>query len=282
MLFYLLVFISTLLVNRLALKNTWKPFYQLLEFLDDFRLDDKTVPDLTETRIKEFRLLNNSVLKLLRTNVDMYAKQKHFIENASHELQTPLAIGLNKLELLAGDGDLSGEQVSKIGEIIESLRRLSGLSKSLLLLSKIENRQFISKEKVNFDDLIGRILRDFSDFAAFKELNVSYQKEASWVHIMNSDLAEILVMNLVKNAIVHNTRGGILQIVLHANDFIIENDSEEASLEAAGLFRRFIKRSGNKQSTGLGLAIVKAIADESGLVITYSYTQRHVFTITAN
>ena len=113
--FFLLLLLSTLLVNRFALKNTWKPFYRLLQYLDDFRLDGRQLPELSETRIREFRLLNASVLNLLKTNVDVYTRQKHFIENASHELQTPLAIAINKLELFTGEIDLSRDQVRIIG-----------------------------------------------------------------------------------------------------------------------------------------------------------------------
>jgi signal transduction histidine kinase len=277
--FYLLLFLSTLLVNNFALKNTWKPFYRLLKYLDDFRLDKEKLPDLSETRIREFRLLNESVQNLLKTNVKIYNSQKQFIENASHELQTPLAIGINKLEMLAGDQELSGEQVRKIGEIIEVLRRLSGLNKSLLLLSKIENKQFIATEEIDFDDLFRRILDDFSDFTAFKELKISYQKEEPWKYTMNRDLAEMLVLNLVKNAIIHNRQGGEIGIHLHATSFVIENTCDEPSLDPDNLFQRFKKKSKNKSSTGLGLAIVKAITDESGLGIDYSYNTKHTFTV---
>jgi signal transduction histidine kinase len=253
----------------------------LLSYLDEFKLDSRNIPELSETRIREFRLLNSSVQKLLEANVDSYSKQKQFIENASHELQTPLAIAINKLELLAGESKLSGDQVSKIGEIIDALRRLSGLNKSLLLFSKIENKQFTAQERVHFDDLFSRILRDFKDFTEYKELNIAYSKDSPWSYSMNADLAEMLVMNLVKNAIVHNYQGGDIHICLQSSGFVIENTSTEPPLLPEQLFLRFRKKSENKQSTGLGLAIVKAIAEESGLEIAYSYEGRHMFAVKA-
>jgi signal transduction histidine kinase len=277
--FYLLLFLSTLLVNHFALRNTWKPFYRLLNYLDEFRLDQKKLPDLSTTRISEFNLLNESVLKLLKTNVDIYSSQKQFIENASHELQTPLAIGINKLELLAGDEDLSQDQLRKIGEIIEAFRRLSGLNRSLLLLSRIENKQFITSEPVDFDDLISRVLGDFSDYSEYKDLNIKYRKNDPWKFTMNKDLAEILVMNLVKNAIVHNHPEGDVSIILNSTGFVIENSSEGNSLERDQLFQRFSNKQSSKSSTGLGLAIVKAITEESGLEIRYSYDGNHAFTV---
>src|SRR5690606_36004904 len=127
-----------------------------------------------------FSLLNSSVQNLLNKNVEIFKSQKEFIENASHEFQTPLAIGINKLELLAEDPGLTADQTQKIGQVIYSFQRLSGLNKSLLLLSKIENKQFISSEKVSFDELLKPIIDDFSDYSGFQEVEISYLKEANW------------------------------------------------------------------------------------------------------
>jgi signal transduction histidine kinase len=276
---FLFLFVSTLLVNNFVLKKTWKPFYQVLKYLNDFRLDKSTYRELSETRIKEFSLLNESIQNLLKTNVDIFNSQKQFIENASHEMQTPLAIGINKLELLAGDDNLSPEQTEKIGEIIEAFQRLSGLNKSLLLLSKIENKQFISEELVNFDEIFSKIIQDFSDYTEFQKIEITYLKENNWVFNMNKDLAEMLVMNLVKNAIIHNQQGGELIIRLTSLYFTIENTSNEPVMPTDKLFKRFHKNSKNKNSTGLGLAIVKAIADVSGLKIDYSYELKHIFKV---
>ena len=96
---------------------------------------------------------------------------------------------------------------------------------------------------------------------------------------MNKDLAEMLAMNLVKNAINHNRRGGEIIIRLYADSFIIENTSDEPSMESDDLFERFTKKTKTLGSTGLGLAIVKAIADVSRLQIRYSYNGRHVFRV---
>lgn len=277
---FLFLFASTILVNNFVLKKTWKPFYQVLIYLKDFRLDKSAYRELSKTRIKEFSLLNESIQNLLKTNVDIYNSQKQFIENASHELQTPLAIGINKLELLAGEEDLSSENVKKIGDIIEAFQRLSGLNKSLLLLSKIENKQFISEERLSFDVLFSRIIKDFSDYTEYQRIDITYLKKNDWVCKMNRDLARMLVMNLVKNAIVHNQHGGELIIRLTSTYFSIENTSNETVIPTDKLFKRFHKNSKNKNSTGLGLAIAKAIADVSGLSLTYSCNNnKHVFKV---
>jgi signal transduction histidine kinase len=276
---YLFLFISTILVNNFVLKKTWQPFYQLLKFLNDFRIDKDSLNAPSKTKIKEFSLLNKSIINLLKTNADIYNSQKQFIENASHELQTPLAIGINKLELLAGEENLSEEQVQKIGNIIETFQRLSTLNKSLLLLSKIENKQFIAEEQLNFDAIFNRIITDFSDYAEYRKIDIIYRKEDFWYCKMNKDLAEMLVLNLVKNAIIHNRQGEEIVITLTSSGFIIENTGYGLAVPPENLFKRFSKNSGNKNSTGLGLAIVKAIADVSGLTVAYSFNGRHVFKV---
>lgn len=276
---YLFLFVSTILINNFVLKKTWQPFYQLLKYLDDFRLDTGNLRKLEKTNIKEFAMLNKSTLNLLNTNVNIYNSQKQFIENASHEMQTPLAIGINKLELLAGEEGLSPAQVQKVGNIIESLQRLSGLNKSLLLLSKIENKQFISKEQLNFEDIFKRILNDFSDYTDYRKIEIKYIKEDLWIYKMNKDLAEILIMNLVKNAIFHNCKDGELDIKLFSSGFRIENTGDEPAMATNKLFERFNNNSKKKNSTGLGLAIVKAIVDVAGLSVNYSYDGKHIFEV---
>lgn len=276
---YLFLLISILLVNNFVLKKTWKPFYELLNYLRDFRLDKSSLNKPSKTKIKEFTILNETVLKLLKENVDTYSSQKQFIENASHELQTPLAIGINKLEMLAGEQYLSDEHIKKIGNIIQTLQGLADLNKSLLLISKIENKQFLEEEQINFDEIFTRILDDFSDFTEYRKIEIKYEKEGDWIFKMNKNLAEILIINLVKNAIIHNQPGGEIVIKLSSFQFAIENTSDESALPADKIFKRFSKNQNKKGSTGLGLAIAKAITDVSGLSLNYSYTGKHIFKV---
>jgi signal transduction histidine kinase len=276
---YMFLLVSIVLINNFVLKKTWKPFYQILQFLKEFRLDKGAINKPADTKIAEFAILNNTVQKLLKENVDVYSSQKQFIENASHELQTPLAISINKLELFANEKDLSDEKIHKIGNVIETLQHLSELNKSLLLISKIENKQFISEEPVSFDEIFKRILKDFSDYSEFRKIEVNYRKQAPCIFKMNKDLAEILTLNLVKNAIIHNRQGGNLSINLTDSFFTIENTSNETELPAERIFKRFSKNTDKKGSTGLGLAIAKTITEVSGLSLSYSYNGNHVFKV---
>ena len=280
-LLFLFLSVSTLLVNNFVLKKTWKPFYEVLKYLDDFRLDQSAYRELSETKIKEFTLLNASIQNLIKTNIDIFKSQKQFIENASHELQTPLAIGINKLELLADEESLSPEQTKKIGDLIGAFRRLSSLNKSLLLLSKIENKQFIQVEQINLDLVFQKVIQEFSDYTDFQDIRIDYRVKDQWFVQMNKDLAQIMVMNLVKNAIMHNIPEGELNICLNSSSFSIKNTSSEHRISEENLFKRFNKSKINTNSTGLGLAIVKAIVDVSDLTISYTYSETHKFEVKA-
>ncbi|GEO07472.1 two-component sensor histidine kinase [Adhaeribacter aerolatus] len=276
---YLGLIASILVLNNFLLKRIWRPFYKLLQRLQNFRLEDSSQFIPVPTTISEFQLLNNTVEKLLQKNISTYNSQKNFIENAAHELQTPLAISLNKLELLAESENLKDEQLTQIGAVIQNLERLTRLNKSLLLLSKIENKQFGPEAEVNLNELIGKIVADFSDQVTFRDLTVRVaEKEICWQKL-NPDLAEILFINLVKNAIVHNKPEGFIEIIIQKDSVIIQNSGKPVPLDQDKLFTRFHKGSDAPGSTGLGLAIAKAIADLYQFRLTYEYPQMHQLTV---
>jgi len=276
---YLALLVSIIVVNNFVLKKTWQPFYRIMEQLKNFRLGEGSVFKPSKTRIKEFGVLDETIGKMLKRNDEIYLSQKQFIENASHELQTPLAISMNKLELLAESEDLSEEHIQNIGNINQTLERLSSLNKSLLLLSKIENKQFAGEEQVSFNEIFTGLIDEFADYAHFSKVDIKFMEEGNWSPRMNSNLAGILAMNLLKNAIIHNHPGGEIIITVSSSSFSIENTSDDPALLKDKLYKRFNKAPGKKGSTGLGLAIVKAIADASGLSVVYTYAGRHFFKV---
>ncbi len=272
---YVILIASVLVVNNVVLRKVWKPFYQLIEHLKSYRLDKGNSPSTVQTSVKEFKLLNETITALLDRNLETYNSQKQFIENASHELQTPLAISINKLELLAEKSGVSEEQVKTIGNVIESLERLTRLNKSLLLISKIENKQFAAEEEVSLNDITKKIMNDFMDLAEFKEVDLVYSEEGNLVKRMNKDLAEILISNLLKNAIVHNVKGGVVEIAVNKNSFSISNTGSRKALNQDKLFSRFYKESEEKGTTGLGLSIIKAILDLYRGSVAYTFSDKH-------
>ncbi len=271
--------LSIIIFNNFLLKKIWQPFYQLLKNIKKFRLDKPEPLAPIKTKVDEFSMLNDTVQKFVHQNIDTYTSQKHFIENASHELQTPLAISINKLETLAEDSRLNPEQLKLVGSALDHLERLTRLNKSLLLLSKIENKQFAEASQVNINELVQKITADFSDQLSFSDLKSTIIEKSTSVQKMNPDLAMILLMNLVKNAIIHNKPGGFVNITIDSNSVVVENSGIDKSLNGEKIFNRFHSEESSSGSTGLGLAIVKTICDLYNFKISYQYEQKHIIAI---
>ena len=271
--------ISILLVNNLLLKRIWKPFYHLLKQVQHFRLEKGFNITHQNTKIDEFRLLQQSVEKMLQHNIDTYNSQKHFIENASHELQTPLAIAINKLEALAESPSLQEKDMTLLGNALQHLQRLTRLNKSLLLLSRIENRQFPQTQTINLNNLLIKTAEDMEDQLAFYNIQLQWNETENVELQMNPDLASIMITNLLKNAIVHNHQDGFIDIAISQQSLVIANSGNGNTPNPETLFTRFNPGASSENSTGLGLAIVKAIADLYHFNINYSYQQKHVLTI---
>ena len=277
---YCILIIGIVVINNVVLKKLWHPFYQMLQHLRNFRLDKTTSFPKIKSNTKEFQELQTALQLMLQQSVRTFEQQKEFIGNASHELQTPLAIVLHKLELLIETESLSELQAAHISEIYETIQRLTRLNKSLLLLTKIENKQFVTPVQVPVNSLVKTSLQDFEDMIAFKKLDIMLEEQAEVSVAMDENLAHILVSNLLRNAIFHNTEGGKLHIVIHQHSLTIANTGFGEPLDKEHIFTRFYKGNTQLKHTGLGLAIVKAIVESYGYSIEYAYQDTlHCFTV---
>lgn len=275
---YIGLIIIILLLNSFLQKKAWRPFYKLLGRLEKFSIENDRTIKYEKTNIDEFRLLNERVDRLLKKSVESYKSQKEFIENASHELQTPLAISINKLELMAENSELTEGQMEELGTVLTSLERLTRLNKSLLLLSRIENRQFPGGEQFSWNDLVKQISAEFEDYGIHKGVNLEISDQGQFQHTGNKDLAGILVSNLLRNAIIHSATGSTVKIVITTKAIRFENPGA-AALDETKIFSRF-QGTDSARSTGLGLAISKAISEKFGLELTYRFiSQTQIFII---
>ncbi|MDO4783166.1 MAG: HAMP domain-containing sensor histidine kinase [Capnocytophaga felis] len=280
---YIVMVTSIITINNVILRKTWKPFYQILERLGNYELgkgDNNAKGE--STNVREFKLLNSQIQKMIHRNELMFKQQKQFIENASHELQTPLAIAINKIEILLEDDSLSEEKLVELSNTRETLLKLVKINKSLLMLSRIENNQFSPREEVNLNTIAKNIVNDFSDMIDFKEISLELTENKTFKPIINPDLAYILVSNLLRNAIKYNKNGGVIRIEFSENDFRISNTSSISNpLDKNLIFNRFYKSDQDNTSTGLGLSIVKTIADNTpNLKIDYQFEgNMHIFIV---
>ncbi|WP_281232089.1 sensor histidine kinase [Flavobacterium gelatinilyticum] len=277
---YIMLVISILAVNHLLLKKIWKSFHTILENLKGIKLGAGNKLEPIDSPINEFNVLALEVEKMLSRNEIIFSSQKQFIENASHELQTPLAICINKLELFAENMLLTEEQIIEIGKITDTLNRLTRLNKSLLMLSKIENQQFPEEENINFNKLINELTDEFSDFADFKQVKITVTENDSLFFTMNKGLAAALISNLLKNAIIHNHTNGFVNFIIDKNNLVISNSGTVIPLNSEVVFGRFYRNTTTNESTGLGLSIVKSILNNYALPIEYTFNTSHQFKIT--
>ncbi|MBT1696951.1 HAMP domain-containing histidine kinase [Fulvivirgaceae bacterium PWU4] len=276
---YVALLASVLIINNLLLRRIWKPFYHALDNLERFKPGSQESFTPVSSNVNEFSSLNKTIASLLQRTTETFNSQKQFIENAAHELQTPLAISINKLELLTEKNTLTEDQLHEIGAVINNLERLTRLNKTLLLLSRIENRQFPEVHSIDFNALVNRLVTLFTDLAEFKSVKITVIDKGTLSGNMNAELAEILVSNLLKNAITHNYPGGFVEVTVDGTGLSVANSSGSAALDATQVFKRFYKNSPEKNSSGLGLAIVKSIADYYQLSVGYTHNGRHQFTI---
>ncbi|AWW28689.1 sensor histidine kinase [Echinicola strongylocentroti] len=277
---YLLLIISILFVNNIILKKVWRPFYSFLEQIKAFRVNKASPLPTMETRTKEFLELKRSCDQLINHTLDAYANQKQFTENAAHELQTPLAIITSKLELLLEQNSMENADAAIAAEVLQITARLTQLNKSLLLLSKIENKQFFDNQAISFKELVEQSMIDFEDFASFKEVLVKMEASQEVTVTMDRMLASTMINNLIKNAIIHNQAGGEVIIQLQQGKLIIHNTATDGSLDAAQIFKRFYKNGQSQQNTGLGLSIVEAICHLYGFGISYQHIEgKHGFCV---
>ncbi len=276
---YLGLVATILILNNFLLKKIWSPFYHLLKQLKKFKLEKPLDLQVKKTKIDEFRLLYETVQKMLKGNIDSYNSQKHFIENAAHELQTPLAISINKLEALAESSHLSENDLKLLASALDNLERLTHLNKSLLLLSRIENRQFASEEEININQLAKKLAEDFSDQLSYREIQLNMEEQGTLNVKINPTLGAVLITNLFKNAIIHNHPKGFIDVIITNTSIQVANTGRDEALNEQNLFTRFNKSDHSDSSTGLGLAIVKAIADLYSYKISYRFDKRHIISI---
>jgi signal transduction histidine kinase len=257
-------------INRKLSKNIWQPFYNTLRKLQNYTVENTEPLALEPSGIDEFNDLQKSLEELTQRTKHAYLGQKEFAENASHEMQTPLAVFQGKLELLMQTAPLSETQAELIGDLADASQRMARLNKSLLLLAKIENKQFPANEKISLDNIIRHYIQQYEPQVLQKQLTLNYSFNSDTILDCNKTLLEILVDNLIGNAIRHNNLNGSIIITLQPGTLTIQNTGVDSKLNEQRIFSRFQKDSTDVNSLGLGLEIVKKICVLYNFKISYS------------
>ncbi|MDB4920473.1 HAMP domain-containing sensor histidine kinase [Mucilaginibacter sp.] len=274
----LLLLLILVVINRLILNRLWQPFYNIMSELRLFNIaDSKQIPKLGNN-IDEFKELNNVVIDMAARAKNDYQDLKVFTENASHELLTPIAVINSKLDTLIQTENFSDRQSKLLNDLYSAVSRLNRLNQSLLLLVKIENKLLHDKQQINLRELVDEMIIQFEEIFNDKDLKLTYELDDKEIYASRY-LVEILLSNLISNAIRHNKHGGEVIINLNAESLTIQNTSDNEPLPDEKIFTRFHKSSGSEGS-GLGLTISRQICENFGFTLDYEFRDRyHAFIV---
>jgi signal transduction histidine kinase len=265
----LLLLLVLSITNRLILNRLWQPFHNLMKELRLFNVaDSKDIPDLNTT-IDEFRELNQSVISMSTRVKKDYKDLKTFTENASHELLTPIAVINSKLDTLIQTDNFSQQQSKLLNDLYSAVSRLTRLNQSLLLLVKIENHLIGRNQSINLRESLDELLVQFEEIFQDKDLKVNYEL-ADKELLANPYLVDVLLNNLLSNAIRHNYKGGTINIKLTNDHLVIQNTGENTALESDQIFIRF-QKSSDSEGSGLGLTISQQICENLKFTLRYSF-----------
>lgn len=268
---FVLIVATLYYVNNQLARSVWRHFFKTIELLKDFQIGQEKEVVFNKNNIKEFNQLNEVLAEMIEKIQSDFRNLKEFTENASHEIQTPLAIIKTKLETILQEETISPDVQQQVQIAYKTVARLSKLNEGLLLLSKIENRQFVEKSEIDFCKLMESRLELIEDLLELKQIEVSAELTTPLIFNINPLLAEILINNLLNNALKHNIEKGNISITSSSNELIICNSGKPLTVDSEKLFQRFVKDTTSTESTGLGLAIVNEICKLNEISLSYTY-----------
>lgn len=277
--FFLILSAGFVVLSRKMSEKIWSPFRDTLGKLKSFRVDDGQVAAFTPSDILEFEELNRALERLMTRNIEVFRTQKEFTENASHELQTPLAIIQTRLGMLLQSDPISSEQYHLVESANKALARAVRINKDLLLLARIANDQFSSREQINTGEQIGEIIDLFGHEFNRRSVTLDTTIDNTAVLFSNQFLFTTVVQNLITNALRYCSFQGRVDILLEKNRLVVSNSGNK-ELNKARLFQRFAVLDEDNPSTGIGLALVDTICRQNGWDITYTFgAGMHTFEI---
>ncbi len=266
-----LFLILAFFLNRYIFAKVWADFFDTLHIMQDFRLDNPRRETFKPSEIIEFHQLNRELTRMTDKIIQDYEAVKEFTGNLSHEVQTPLAVIKNKTELLFQE-ELTEKQYQLAGAIYSAVNRLSGIVRSLGLIARIDKKQFTNKTAVDLKELIEKQLELYEGMLSSRQIQTSLHTEGIPKVVMDPYLADILISNLIKNAVRHNIENGFIRIHLGEKKLTIENSGRDPGMPTEALFEQF-SRASDQGFMGIGLAIVKKITEHYGFRIRYDYME---------
>ena len=277
-LLFVVLLLAIMVIGIILLNYNMKPLYRLLEWIDRYEPGSPASEVPSDTDIIEFRKLSSAVEDAVARFEKQYEERKMFIGNASHELQTPLAVCSNRIEMLLDRPDLQPEVAEELVKLHRSLSGLIKLNKTLLLLSKIENGQFQQSMRMDMNAVLKSSVQMNAEIYEHKGISVEMVEDGVFVHMMDEQMASILAGNLIRNAFRYTQDGGAIVIRMTGDGFSVSNTGT-TPLDKDKVFHKFYQPAGKREgSTGLGLTLVRCVCVNNGLQASYDYADgRHIF-----
>jgi signal transduction histidine kinase len=266
-----------MILNRVILKSIWQPFYKLLSQMKGFSLANHTNIESIPSKIDEFKELDNAIITMAYRVKNDYENLKAFTENASHELMTPISVINSKLDTLVQTDEFTDKQSKLLNDLYGTVTRLTRLNKSMLLLAKIENGLITDDQEVDIKEMIEGCLYQHEEM--IHQLNINLQTDLQDIRVKASKLLmEVLLNNLISNAIRHNHSNGEIKIILDTKQLTISNTGT-GTFNFEQVLKRFHKSDGS-EGIGLGLTLCKQICDNYGFKLNYSlHGDTHTFAV---
>lgn len=286
---YFLLLVIILIVNYFVIEKNMQPLYRLLAWIDRFDIEKENSSPGVDTKVKEFSKLSRAVERQFERTQVLYRQQKFFVDNAAHEMQTPVAVCLNRIEQLLQKPDLDETLFLELASVLQTLKKMARMQKDLLQLSRIENGAYTQRERVSIRPLARQAVENLQEIFASKNIACRYGETGTGPEepmekdvdaVIDPVLCRLLVDNLLKNAFVHTPPNGEIRIFLAPDRFSVSN-SGSSPLPPGKIFERFYQQDSSKGTAGLGLAICQAICQEYGLQLSYSFEDgMHCFQVT--
>jgi signal transduction histidine kinase len=275
-----LILLAGYVINRILIKRLLKPFYKTVHEVELYQLPRQQALQFPVSGTSEFDLLNQQLFSMTERVQHDYQVVKEFSANAAHEMQTPLAVIRTHTEAMMQDEQVLERHLKSIQTIDQSVNRLTRLNQDLLLLARIENGQFPLHEHIELDKIVQQKAVELRELIASQKIDL--QLQLTPVQISgNQHLTEVIVNNLLNNAIRYNKEGGTIIINVSPQQLTVSNTSVLPMLEKNKISRRFYRHPNTKvDGNGLGLSIVNQVCTLIGYTLQYDFQNGfHIFSI---
>jgi signal transduction histidine kinase len=259
------------LINWSLFRKLLKPFYRTVDYLTTIQGPNDYDHPFSSSSTDEIDQLNTALNRTFTQLQSAFEQQKEFIQNASHELLTPLSIIQQKSEQLLSQPDAQETTVQRASQIYDTAKRMERLSQALLMISKIENQQYETDAKVSVADVLSDVVGELQMFIEAKQLHIKQDLNSPPQIRANRELLHSLFKNILHNAVKYSPDGGSISIrglVDKRDGYTVEITDEGPGIpeeEQEQVFQRFSKANQRwSDSPGLGLAIAKSICDFHG------------------